>query len=96
MQAQLHKKSSSDAKEVMQRLVSWTRQCLDLQAAQKLPAPVRDYYLAPVRVPSSTPPPLSPFSLFAAPEGFFRSCMCSDCMLYSTFVLSTMAAPDIG
>lgn len=42
-QAQLHKKSSADAKEVMQKLVSWTRQCLDLETAQQS-SPVSSKY----------------------------------------------------
>ena len=39
-QAQLQKKSSSDAKDVMQKLGSWTLQCLNLEKAREIPAGV--------------------------------------------------------
>ena len=52
----MHKKSSSDAKEVMLKLVSWTLQCLDLETVKQLPASVRSLVnpnslgLAPVQI----------------------------------------------
>ena len=40
-QAQLENRSSADGKEVMQRMVHWTLQCMDLEAARQLPMAVR-------------------------------------------------------
>ena len=39
-QAQLQKKSSSEGKEVMQKLVGWTLQCLSLDTARQMPIAV--------------------------------------------------------
>ena len=40
LQAQLQKKSSSEGKEVMQKLVGWTLQCLSLDTARQMPVAV--------------------------------------------------------
>ena len=39
-QAQLEHKSGSEGKELMLKLVTWTLQCLDLDAARKMPIAV--------------------------------------------------------
>lgn len=52
LQAQLHKKSGSDAKEVMLKLVGWTLQCLDLDAIKQLPLLVSFTFSFKARQPS--------------------------------------------
>lgn len=54
VQAQLHKKSSTDAKEVMLKLVSWTLQCLDLEMTQQLPISVSLQSTNSLLIPSNT------------------------------------------